>query len=178
MLGERIGTGAVFVVTGISAAGKSTVADLLARRFSRGVHVRGDVFRRMVVSGRQDMWANGSDESRAQLRVRHELGAAVADRYAAAGFTAVLQDLYFAELDNVVDRLHSRPRYVVVLDPRPEVVAAREAARQKTGYPDGGYTIDELHRALLAQTSRLGLWLDNSDQTPNETVDAILARVE
>jgi dephospho-CoA kinase len=42
---------AMVAVTGIPAAGKSTVADRLARHHSRGVHVRGDVFRRMVVAG-------------------------------------------------------------------------------------------------------------------------------
>ncbi|MFD6693018.1 hypothetical protein ACFWD8_09505 [Micromonospora aurantiaca] len=33
------------------AAGKSTVAEWLARRLPRAVHLRGDVFRRMIVSG-------------------------------------------------------------------------------------------------------------------------------
>ena len=47
----------VVLVTGVPASGKSTVADLLARRFTRGVHVKGDVFRRMVVAGRQEMTA-------------------------------------------------------------------------------------------------------------------------
>ena len=42
----------VIVVVGIMAAGKSTVAEALARRFDRAVHLRGDVFRRMIVSGR------------------------------------------------------------------------------------------------------------------------------
>jgi adenylylsulfate kinase-like enzyme len=32
----------VWLVTGVRAAGKSTVADLLARQFDRGVHVRGE----------------------------------------------------------------------------------------------------------------------------------------
>jgi predicted kinase len=34
---------AVFVITGAMASGKSTVAQLLAERFDRAVHVRGDV---------------------------------------------------------------------------------------------------------------------------------------
>ncbi|MFD0854673.1 AAA family ATPase, partial [Actinomadura adrarensis] len=46
---------AVVLITGIQAAGKSTVAQSLAERLSRSVHVRGDVFRRMVVGGRADM---------------------------------------------------------------------------------------------------------------------------
>jgi chloramphenicol 3-O-phosphotransferase len=50
-----IDNAAMVLITGIPAAGKSTVADRLARRFSRGVHVRGDLFRRMVVTGRHEM---------------------------------------------------------------------------------------------------------------------------
>ena len=44
----------VIVVTGIQAAGKSTIAQALAERLERSVHLRGDVFRRMIVSGRAD----------------------------------------------------------------------------------------------------------------------------
>jgi hypothetical protein len=43
---------AVMLITGIQAAGKSTVAQLLAERLPRPVHVRGDAFRRMAVDGR------------------------------------------------------------------------------------------------------------------------------
>ena len=168
----------MIVVTGISAAGKSTVADLLARRFERAVHVRGDVFRRMVVAGRREMVPDASEEARAQLRLRHALGAAVADRYAEAGFTAVLQDLYFAELSDVVASLDARPRYVVVLCPLPAAVTAREAQRAKVAYRPGGFTVDDLHRALVQETPRMGLWLDTSEQTPEETVAAILDRAE
>jgi len=67
--------------------------------------------------------------------------------------------------------IRTRPCLLVVLCPRPEVVAGREAARRKTGY--GSWTIGALDRELRA-TERIGLWLDNSDQTPDETVAAIL----
>ncbi|MHB1505506.1 MAG: zeta toxin family protein [Sulfobacillus sp.] len=43
---------ATIVLTGVMAAGKSTVAALLAERFGRSVHLRGDLFRRMIVNGR------------------------------------------------------------------------------------------------------------------------------
>ena len=42
---------AVILVTGIQASGKSTIAQLLAERLPQSVHVRGDLFRRMIVNG-------------------------------------------------------------------------------------------------------------------------------
>lgn len=70
----------VVLITGISAAGKSTVADLLARRFDRGVHVKGDVFRRMIVAGRHEMTVSPSGAAWSQLHLRYRLGAMTADR--------------------------------------------------------------------------------------------------
>ena len=45
----------IIMITGIMAAGKSTVAQQLAERLPKSVHLRGDVFRRMIVSGRAEM---------------------------------------------------------------------------------------------------------------------------
>ena len=167
---------AVFV-TGISASGKSTVAELLAKRFARGVHVRGDSFRRMVVTGRAEMTSNPSSEAWQQLRLRYSLGASTADAYFSAGFSVVLQDIAVGEvLSDYVEMITSRPLCVVVLAPSPEVVAAREAARSKIAYRSGFDDIDALDRALRHQTPRLGLWIDTSHQAPEETVDEIVAR--
>jgi chloramphenicol 3-O-phosphotransferase len=166
----------VYLLTGASAAGKSTVGQLLAERFDRGVHVRGDVFRRMVVAGRHEMSARPSEEALAQLGLRYRLGAATADAYAAAGFTTVWQDVILGHhLPACVDLLGARPVHVVVLAPSVDALRRREAARAKTGYGGAGVTPDLLDRALREETPRLGLWLDTSDQTPAETVDAILA---
>ena len=122
------------LISGIMAAGKSTVAEGLARRLPRSVHLRGDVFRRVIVNGRADMTAEPSDEALRQLRLRYDLAASTADRYAAAGFTVVLQDVVLgADLPAMVGRIRHRPLAVVVLAPRAEVVAARERDRPKTG---------------------------------------------
>ncbi|HEX4819974.1 MAG TPA: AAA family ATPase [Acidimicrobiales bacterium] len=169
----------VVLVTGISASGKSTVAELLAQRFERGVHVKGDVFRRMVVSGRAEMSASPSADGWDQLRLRYRLGAATADAYHAAGFSVVVQDVVVGQvLDEYVAAIRSRPRFVVVLAPRPDVVEAREAGRAKVAYRDGAPTVDALDHALRHETPRLGLWLDSSDQRPDETVEEIIERAD
>jgi len=166
----------VFLITGISAAGKSTVGELLALRFERGVHVKGDVYRRMVVSGRVHMRPGAPPEAERQLDLRYRLGASTADAYFDAGFDVVVQDIVMGpSLQTYVDRIRSRPLHVVVLVPRVEVVAAREEGRAKSAYVSDLGPAD-LDSYLREQTPRIGLWLDTSDQTPEQTVEEIIAR--
>ncbi|MGE5654766.1 MAG: AAA family ATPase [Bacillota bacterium] len=174
-LSDKVVRPGVFLITGVMASGKSTVAQLLAERFERGVHVRGDIFRRMIVSGREEMLPTPSQEAERQLLLRHRLTAAVADTYHASGFTVVAQDIIIGPLlTEVIHMIRSRPLYVVVLCPSIERIAQREADRQKKGY--GVWSIEELDRQLRLETERVGLWLDTSDQTPQQTVETILSR--
>lgn len=163
---------AVYLLTGIMAAGKSTVAQALAERLPRSVHVRGDLFRRMIVNGRAEVTAALADEAVRQLRLRYALAAQVTDAYVAAGFTVVVQDILLEdELARMTSLIRSRPLQVVVLAPDPATVAAREAGRGKVGY--GEWAVADLD-AALRRTPRIGMWLDTSGQTPEETVDEIL----
>jgi predicted kinase len=165
---------AVVLVTGVMASGKSTVAQLLAERLPRSVHLRGDSFRRMIVSGREEYTPQPTAEATAQLLLRYQASAAVADLYAQAGWTVVVQDVVLGEhLDTYLDAVTTRPLYLVVLAPTPETIAAREADRAKNGY-GGPWTVDILDDALRRETPSRGLWLDTSNQTPDQAVDQIL----
>jgi CheY-like chemotaxis protein len=164
---------AVVLITGVMASGKSTVASMLAARLPRAAHVRGDVFRRMIVSGRQELLPEATAEATAQLRLRYRLSAMVADEYARDGWTAVVQDVILGtDLGEYVTAVNTRPLYVIVLAPTPAAVQTRERRRPKTGY--GAWSIEALDQALREETPRIGLWLDSSEQTPEQTVAAIL----
>lgn len=164
------------VITGISAAGKSTVAQSLARRLPRSVHLRGDVFRRMIVNDRAEMRPDQHQAALEQLRLRHRLTARALDTYVAAGFAVVAQDVLLGPmLAEIVADITTRPLGLVVLCPSVDAVKAREAGRDKVGYAD--WTVEQLDRGLRERTPRLGLWLDNSEQTADETVDEILRRL-
>lgn len=141
------------------------------------MHVKGDVFRRMVVAGREEMTATPTDEAWAQLRLRYRLGAETANAYHQAGFSVVVQDVVLGDvLAEYVADLTGRPLVVVVLAPDPDVVVGREAGRPKVAYRDSFDGVHDLDRALREATPRLGMWLDSSDLSPAQTVDAIVRR--
>lgn len=166
---------AIILITGIQAAGKSTIAQMLAEQLPRSVHMRGDLFRRMVVNSRTDMTPEPSEEAVRQLRLRYQLTAMVSDTYFAAGFTVITQDVILGDhLTEMTAMIRSRPLLVVVLAPQPITIATREAARGKVGYDT--WTVERLDGVLRHQTPRLGLWLDTSRQTPAETMNEILSR--
>jgi cytidylate kinase len=166
--------GGLHVITGISASGKTTVGRRLADRFDRSAFVEGDVVRQMVRAGRVEMASTQTDEMLGQLRLRYRQIATLADTYATAGFHVVVEDVILgAFLAEFLGLLHIRPLHLVVLTPRRDVVAARESARQKTGY-GSRWSVDQLDHALRTETPPLGWWLDSSQQTPDQTVDAIL----
>lgn len=166
----------MYLLTGIQASGKSTVAEALAERLpAPAVHVHGDRFRRWIVTGRADMGPDSGPEAHRQLRLRHALTAQAADGYADAGFSVVVQDVVLgAHLPATVAALRTRPLHVVVLAPRPEVAARRQAERDKV--TSDAFTAAALDAVLRSETPRIGLWLDTSELDVAATVDAILDR--
>jgi hypothetical protein len=173
-------SGGVWLVTGVQAAGKSTIADLLARQFDRGVHIRGGQFYRWAVRGWVHVGDPRADEARRLLDLRYRLAALAADEYCTAGFTAVVQDNIFgADVPRWLESVVARPRHLVVLRPSVAVVGDRErqrhAATGKIAYRPGKFTVEDLDDQLAA-TPRIGLWLDTSAMSPEETVAEIVQR--
>jgi chloramphenicol 3-O-phosphotransferase len=171
----RVALPQVLIVTGAMAAGKSTVAQGIAERLPRSVHLRGDVFRRMIVGGRRDPTPDAMEAWKAQVRLRYELSWIAADRYAREGFSVIYQDILGGALADASAALKAWRPGVVVLCPSPETLTQREAGRDKRGYKDG-WTPHDLDAGLRAETPKVGLWLDTSAMTPAETVAAVFAR--
>jgi predicted kinase len=164
----------LFVVSGTQGAGKSTVAQALARRFGRGAWVSADALQRMIVSGGR--WPEGetmSGDAERQLWLRLHHACLLGRSFVAAGISAVIDDIVIGtRLDDLLGMLAGERFVFVMLTPRLEVVRQREQGRGTALWQQWEWLDDEIR----TRTRRIGLWLDNSDQTPEETVDEILAR--
>lgn len=171
------------LVSGIQAAGKSTIGRLLAERFSKGAFLDGDWMRQLIVTGRADMRANPSEEAIRQLHLRYRNGTQVIDNLVAAGFTAIHAETVLEDgLSNYPEWVKSRPLRIVLLAPDPETVMEREMTRGSRAYDKwmtDGKSFEDAVRQFhewVERTPRIGLRIDSTDQTPDETVENILAR--
>lgn len=165
---------AVLVVSGIPGVGKTTIASLIARRLPRSAHIEAEVLMRFVVGGAVRPGDRPDDEASRQLRLRGRQVALLADSFLDAGFTPVIDDVVIgSRLDELRADLHSRPLLFVLLVPRLEVIRARNQGRP-------GKDVFEAWKHLAAvareETPRVGLWLDTSDQTPEESAREIRHR--
>jgi predicted kinase len=163
----------IYLISGIPGAGKTTVSRLLAGRFKRGVHIESDALQKLIVTG--GLWPQEEplEEARRQLALRGKHTCLLADSFFEAGFTPVIDDVVIgSRLEEFRTHLRSRPLRFVLLTPRIEVVRDRDAGRDKHVFDIWGH-LDDVARE---ETPRVGLWLDSSDMTAEETVAAILER--
>ena len=166
----------VIVVTGIQAAGKSTVARLLARRCKRGVHIEADVLQQMIVSGGEWVTEPGviGEEAGRQLRLRLHNACLLAKSFLKAGFTPVIDDIIIGQrFDQLKSELAGVPFEPIVLAPAPDVVVTKRDQRRGKrvlGEKWARYLDDALRETMAGE----GIWIDNGEQTPEETVEEIV----
>jgi len=166
----------IIVVTGIQAAGKSTIARLLAQRFERGAHIEADVLQQMIASGGEWVTEPGviGEEAGRQLRLRLHNACLLANSFLDAGFTPVIDDIIIGErFDQLKSGLAGVPLELIVLAPSPDRVASKRDADRGKGVLGEKWAL-YLDGALRDTIAGVGIWIDSTDQTPEETVEEIV----
>ena len=176
----------LWLIAGIPGAGKTTVARLLAERFERAVVIEGDLLQGWIVSGNVWPGQEPAAEASRQIHLNMRNQCLLAQSYAAAGFTPIIDYVIVtqADLQECRQQLRGLAVHLVVLHPRTSVVIARESAREKSQRHKRkhGLTIGEhfvhLERPLIEQLTGVGFWIDNAGLTPGATADVIVANRE
>ena len=176
-------TAPVFLVVGPPAVGKTTTSRALAGRFARAVHIPVDDIRHLVVSGLALPADDWTDDLSRQITLARGVALRMAEDYAAAGFTVVVDDFPDPRLLAEYGDLAGRPRTHRVLLLPPMAVALRRNRERSGDGPAGAYIEGALPLAYAvvqphADRLRAEGWivLDTTELGVEETVDEILAR--
>jgi len=155
------------------------VARLLAEQWTHGVHIEADVLHSMIVSG--GVWVQEpgeiAGEAAEQLRLRLKHMCLLGKSFYDAGFSVVLDDIIVGERwEHVEHDLAGVPLSLVVLAPSRLVVQERDMSRAKRTL--GREWAVYLDDALRSTMNGIGLWIDNSYQTPEQTVEEIVRKLD
>lgn len=164
------------LISGIPGAGKTTIARRVAAEFEHAAHLEGDaVSFRFIVSGLVPPQGPPVDEAQRQLELRRKNICLLADSFAQAGFVPVIDDVIVSPgvLDLYRRLLTTRPLRLVQLTPSLEVIERRDAGRDKHVFHLWNHMHDDLERM-----PRVGFWLDTSELTETETVQAVMANLD
>ncbi|MFI7642326.1 AAA family ATPase [Nonomuraea sp. NPDC049400] len=163
------------IVSGMPAAGKSTVTGLAARLLPRAARVKADDVSEMILRG--GVWALGEprEEAVRQVELRNRNLAALTANFVDFGFSVLMDNLVVdrAELDFLVGLLAPRPVRLVTLAPGVESCRKRNATRD----PEERTEFDDYHRLeadLRREFGDVGWWFDTSALSPEETAERLL----
>lgn len=166
-----------WLITGLPGAGKSTVAQLLAASMPRAAVVSGDQLAGCMVSGAVWPGQEPRDEARRQQLLTVDHQCLLARSFAEAGFVPVMEYVVIerSRLERYRAALLNVALHLVVLHPSREVILQRDHDREKMS---AAQHFVHLRSVLEEELAGLGLWIDSSEQTEDETVRVILAQAE
>lgn len=167
----------IWIINGIPGVGKSATAHALAAHHGRGVHIEGDKLQELIVSGSVAPGGQPFEEEKRQIHLNVRNQCLLARSFAGENFIPVLDYVVVnrARVEEYHQHLIGLSLHLVTLAPGVFVALERDRRRPEKTVAATWTHLDEMIRAEL---SGVGLWIDNSTLSVEETVSHILRNKE
>jgi predicted kinase len=170
--------GSVLLLTGPPGSGKTTVAEIVASKFDRSVHVEADRFFSFVIGGYVDPWDPDAHEQNAVVM---EIATEVARRYAEAGYFTILEGIFIPGwfFEPTRERLRSASLEVASAILRPPLATTVARARLRTPPKRlGEEVLEGLWRAFRDLGPLERYVIENDSQDPERTAEIVIRRLQ
>lgn len=159
----------MIVIAGPPAAGKTTVAEMLADKYPKSAQFSVDTIRHFIKGGNIPPWETG-DAAEKQIKLGDAIVGDIVKRYVDSGYVVILDGVYSDE-DLEEYRSQFSEVHGFLLLPPLDVLRDRDGNRDE--YIRMPHRLEPLHKAYSEQDNKLFETIDNSGQSVEETVDYI-----
>ena len=179
----------VWIFNGIPASGKTTTAKEFAKKFPKAALISRDDLQDQIVSGNVRPNALPKEEACFQTDMNIRNQCALAQSYVQHGFIPICDDVVGEnQLAIYKELLKNNQIHLVTLNPTLDVAQKRDKLRSSESQFNVPVSLDLVQQDRMARwkilqesvltLSGIGLWIDNSTMTIEETVSYILKNKE
>jgi adenylate kinase family enzyme len=163
----------LIILTGPPGAGKSTIAKLLANKFSRSVHFSTDTIRHFIVGGNCAPW-DTSNEAKKQHKLSEEIAQLIISKFIQNKYVVILDGIYQDK-----DFIKFRKKYSKVLGftllPEIQVNYRRDKMRDKAEQMP--QRVKVLHKYFSSNPLKHYQLVDSTNHKPQQTLRLIYSQI-